>query len=383
MSKPRIEEIETLRGFAFLAVVMQHAIAHYYPVPEARLEDGVLLGLILLLSKFAVPLFVFITGLVLFYNYEGDIRYSIFIRKRLKDIVLPYLPWAVLYAVGFQQLNLLEAGSLSKLGAMIATGKASYHLWYIVMIFQLYLLFPLLQKAVKRLKPTSANKTALAILLLGILYLLLMGLKGTIYRTAAQLDIPFLTGFFTTYLDRNALMYFFYFALGAAAGLHLESWHKWLVRYRYYIMGLFAVLLSGMLYITVSSFKLVPSLGIRYDGLVLLRPDMAVYLIVSVLAVYVFSMIFVKTSPASLRRTIALCGTYSYVAYLAHACVLRFTEIIADVLFPGGSVTVRTITAFILCAAGSILLAFLIRQIVVRFKSSRGRVRHQTKPFSA
>lgn len=368
--KPRIEEIEALRGFAFLAVVLQHSIAHYFPLPDTGLADGVILGLLLLLSKFAVPLFVFITGLVLFYNYDGDVQYGVFIRKRFKDIVLPYLPWAVWYAIVFQHLNVIEAGSLSKLALLILTGKASYHLWYIVMIIQFYLLFPLLQRLVRKWKPASEIKAAAVVFLLGVLYLLLMQQSGVIYRLAASLNIPVLSSYFMKYLDRNALMFFFYFAFGAAAGLYLEYWRTWMMRFQYVIMGVYGILLGAMLFVVVAHFKIHPTIAIRYDDLSLLRPQMAVLLTVSLMAVYIFAMNFTKHAPASLIKMITIAGSYSYTAYLAHAFVLRYTERAADSIFPGGSITLRTITAFILCAVGALLLAFLIRKIAIRLRKS-------------
>ena len=41
-SKPRLTAIESLRGMSFLAVVLQHSIAHYANVPEVTYIDGVL-----------------------------------------------------------------------------------------------------------------------------------------------------------------------------------------------------------------------------------------------------------------------------------------------------------------------------------------------------
>src|SRR4051812_25941231 len=99
MKKQKLDEIEALRAFAFLAVVLQHAIGHYAYGPESRLSDGVLLGVLLLLAKFAVPVFIFITGLVLFYNYSDGVQFGRFVRKRFKDILLPYMPWVILYSI--------------------------------------------------------------------------------------------------------------------------------------------------------------------------------------------------------------------------------------------------------------------------------------------
>ncbi|WP_274653773.1 acyltransferase [Paenibacillus humicola] len=369
MRKTKIEEIETLRGFAFLAVVMQHAVAHYFPLPDTRMEDGVLFGLLLLLAKFAVPLFVFITGMVLFYNYDEKIRYGTFIRKRCRDVLLPYVPWAVLYAAEFQHLDLTRAESWPKLGLMVLTGKASYHLWYIVMVFQFYLAFPFVQRLVIRLKPSSPVRAAAALAVFGMLYLWLMHSGGALYRSAAALHLPVVSSWFTTYLDRNALMYTFYFALGAAAGLYADRWRRRLDQSRFLLGALFAAAVGVMLYDAVSRFQTDPRLVVRFDQLALLRPVMAVFLTLSVCAVYALALLFDRSAPAFLRKAVVLAGSYSYVAYLAHAYVLKYTEQLADRLLPGGSVTVRTIAAFAFCAAGSVLLAVLIRMAYRRIKA--------------
>ncbi|RCX19000.1 acyltransferase-like protein [Fontibacillus phaseoli] len=95
MRKEKLAEIEILRGMAFLAVVLQHTIAgiFYQPglSPLTLTVGTTVLGLI----RFAVPLFVFITGVVLFYNYDAKINYVDFLRKRFKQVIIPYLSWTV------------------------------------------------------------------------------------------------------------------------------------------------------------------------------------------------------------------------------------------------------------------------------------------------
>lgn len=144
--KEKLKEIDILRGLAFLAVVLQHAIGHYYPLPETGLADGVLLGAALIASKFAVPVFLFITGMVLFYNYSHTVHAGTFLWKRARDVVFPYAVWTVVYVVLIHKLDLGAWATYRTLGRWLITGEACYHLWYVVMILQFYLLFPLLQR---------------------------------------------------------------------------------------------------------------------------------------------------------------------------------------------------------------------------------------------
>lgn len=379
--KPRITELDTLRGAAFLAVVLQHAIAHYFPLPATGLGDGVLMGLLLIASKFAVPLFVFMTGMSLFYSYDGEVRYTTFLRKRLKDIALPYLPWAVLYAIEFQHVQLLDSEGWQKLGLMLFTGKASYHLWYVVMVFQLYLIFPPLQKLVKRVRPRSFTATMGILALLLGLYLILMEQGGAVYRAAVSWDVPVLSAYFSKYLDRNAIMYFFYFVMGAVAAFYVEQWRAWLLRLRYAILTAFTGMSAWLLYIVVAHFQITPQVVIRYNDLGLLNPRMAVFLTLSVLAIYVVAMQWEKGAPNWLRKIMAWLGAYSYVAYLAHAYVLKYMERVADALFGmDGSASARALAAFVLSATGAALIAVALRRLAARLLK---RVRQSSKQHAS
>jgi len=382
--KPRISEIDILRGAAFLAVVLQHSIAHYFPLPVTGLGDGVLMGLLLIASKFAVPLFVFMTGMSLFYSYDGEVPYLTFMRKRLKDIALPYLPWALLYAAEFQHVQLLDSSGWQKLGLMLFTGKASYHLWYIVMVFQLYLIFPPLQRLVKRLRPQSFAATLGIVVLLFGLYLLLMEQGGALYRAAVSWDVPVLTAYFAKYLDRNALMYFFYFAMGAAAAFYVEQWRAWLLRLRYAILTASAGMGIWLLYVVVNHFQLMPQVVIRYDDLGLLNPRMAVFLTLSVLALYVMALQWGQGAPVWFRRMMVWLGAYSYVAYLAHAYVLKYMEMAADGLFGmDGSASARALVAFVLSAAGAAVIAWALRLAASSLKQWRQMTTQQESRNSA
>jgi peptidoglycan/LPS O-acetylase OafA/YrhL len=298
----------------------------------------------------------------LFYSYDGEVPYLKFVRKRLKDIALPYLPWAALYAIEFQHVQLLESSGWEKLGHMLLTGKASYHLWYVVMVFQFYLFFPPLQQLVKRVRPRTFTATIGVLALLFGLYLILMKQGGTVYRMAVSTDVPMLSPYFGQYLDRNAWMYSFYFAMGAAAAFYVEQWRAWLLRLRYAILTAFAGMALWLLYIVVAHFELAPQLVIKYNTIALLNLHMAVFLTLSVLAVYVAALQWEQGASGWLRKIIAWLGACSYVAYLAHAYVLKYMERAADGLFGiEGSTTARALAAFVLSSAGAALTAYVWR----------------------
>lgn len=105
-------------------------------------------------SKFAVPVFIFLSGFVLFYNYiNKDLTKKMvigFYKKRIIQIVIPYIFFSIFYYAVLQLAQTKDIGmaidnllSVEFLKA-IFIGKAYTHLYYIFIIVQFYLLFPIM-----------------------------------------------------------------------------------------------------------------------------------------------------------------------------------------------------------------------------------------------
>ncbi|WP_046214435.1 acyltransferase [Paenibacillus wulumuqiensis] len=366
IQKQRLGEIEILRGMAFAAVVLQHSIAHYSVVPEVTAGDGVRLTLMLLAAKFAVPAFIFITGLVLFYNYDGVISYSSFIRKRFKDIIVPYLLWSLLYAGlnGTYARPVIEW--LPDVTRYWYTGKSSYHLWYIVMIIPMYLLFPFLRTIVRKAVQWTSDRRYGILILPGVLfagYELILLLRPWLSELAQAWQIPVLMPYFTTYADRNIVYYLYYFLLGALAGLHINTFLDTLRRVKFPVVllcGLFVVYYTGLV---MGGYPLDATYGRRFIGLTLLQPLMAVFLTASVLLVYQLALSITKSGGDRHRQFWITISRYSYGGYLAHALMLRITYELDDWIMAGWDVTIRTLITAVITLGLSVLLTYLLTRI--------------------
>src|SRR5665647_1416684 len=107
-------------------------------------------------SPFAVPAFIFISGLVMFYTYynkplTGSELLS-FYKKRMLYIIFPYIMISTFYyalklALGFK-IALLAGVKLYLI--QLLTGGAYAHLYFMFIIIQFYMLFPLLLFIAKR-----------------------------------------------------------------------------------------------------------------------------------------------------------------------------------------------------------------------------------------
>ncbi|MDD4620297.1 MAG: acyltransferase [Methanosarcina sp.] len=103
----RIEEIDYLRGFAILAVVAIHTSANFTKIQNVNLLLTINV-IIDVFSHFAVPLFIFISGFVLSIKYKGQFSQKIFLQKRAKSILLPYIIFStlyLLYRISFSAIN--------------------------------------------------------------------------------------------------------------------------------------------------------------------------------------------------------------------------------------------------------------------------------------
>ncbi|PTX53673.1 surface polysaccharide O-acyltransferase-like enzyme [Melghirimyces profundicolus] len=87
-----------------------------------------------------------ISGLILFYRYAGKNSISFgFYRKRLINIVVPYLLWSFIYLI-YSQFTDPQNVPESLLGLLknLMSGQAYYHLYFLFVMIQFYCLLPFL-----------------------------------------------------------------------------------------------------------------------------------------------------------------------------------------------------------------------------------------------
>ena len=92
------------------------------------------------ISRFAVPLFFLISGMVLEISFHQN-GYWPYLKKRFTKIFFPYIFWSLVYYYFVYSQN---DDSLLK---VFLTGNASYQLYFIPTLFIYYLIFPFLHKA--------------------------------------------------------------------------------------------------------------------------------------------------------------------------------------------------------------------------------------------
>ena len=159
--KERIKSIDSLRGLAILAVILIHTTTRTL---EASNFDLVGFSWTLFLNqtmRFAVPLFIMISGLVLEKSSRVESYWS-FIKRRFSKIFIPYIVWSLFYYFVVYNNN---HDSLIK---VFLTGNASYQLYFIPALLVFYLTFPLLHELIHKIP----NKIIFTVVTLAGLFLL-------------------------------------------------------------------------------------------------------------------------------------------------------------------------------------------------------------------
>jgi len=139
------DEINILRAFAILAVISIHVSTYFTRMGTINFLAATYMS-VDIFSHFAVPLFICISGFVLYNKYSGTIALKKFYEKRLVSVLPQYLIFSTFYQgmiyIGSIVLAKPVNLDIPHIIYLYATGGCFYHLWFFVLIIQIYLLYP-------------------------------------------------------------------------------------------------------------------------------------------------------------------------------------------------------------------------------------------------
>jgi len=316
-SESSILEIDFLRAWACLCVVVIHVTAN----PLYFAEPGSLNHLILLVinqfTRFAVPAFVFITGFTLAWSHlieNKPFQYLPYLKRRFRQVLLPYLAWSSLYFIflNWSADPRTAVVYAQELGLGILLGSTAYHLYFVVLILQFYLLAPLFLRLYRRFPYPLA--------FLGLGTLLQFALNIYNYYYAAPFQIPILD-FFFQYLDRNCLLWVGYFLLGMGLAGVFPQVKNWLRQHGSWILLLPALVFWVAL---VGEFLSALQAGKAFFGVVSsVKPLILFYTLSVILALFWLQP---KIKAPGIQSFFRQISQYSFGVYLAHPLLIWILE---------------------------------------------------------
>lgn len=142
---------ELLRAIATTIVIGIHASHHWWfgVHDTTSINFEIFIDTIInQVGRFTVPIFVILSGFALAKSEEKrPFDLQTFFQRRLWRIVPPYILFTLLNVIGqsqFQKADWLERGQ--QIFQLLSTGMGDYHLYFLGIIFQCYILYPFIRR---------------------------------------------------------------------------------------------------------------------------------------------------------------------------------------------------------------------------------------------
>lgn len=326
-NQERLQEFDLLRALATLTVIGIHVTAAYvYTSMWGCLANQ--------FARFAVPFFMIMSGFLLCHAdlHSQSFSTSDFYRRRFGKVLWPYFLWSLFYSclAGIISANLMS--TLLQLPIQLLWGTAYYHLYFVVIIIQLYLLYPLLYRWMLR-SPRTCLLTCLA-LTLGCQIMLNMYSLGQFALPQQFINLSLV--FFPVWI--------FFFVFGIYAARHYKSWIE-LIRNR---RGLLALLWIIALALVIGDGYTNNTYGSSS------RPSVTLYTLISFYFFYALALHY----KGHFRTAVNWIARQSFLIYLLHplvlTCLITFAALIgrADLWNrTRGMIAIYLLVTLLSCAA--------------------------------
>ena len=316
-----------LNGLAILAVVCNHAAGwgftamfwwthQYRPVSSPNFDQLSTLPYYALLvvkqlTVFSVPAFLFVSGFFVAYAARGSqstLNWKM-VRVRITNLLVPYVIWSLVIFSGdfLQGITYAPAEYLKR----VAFGGATSAYFYVPLLFQFYLLSPLVVPIAK----------ARARLLLFVSALVQLGVISLRYLDLFGADIPGLIQMRRMTPSWLFVKWAFFFAFGVVSSFHLQQLKQWLARVKWGL--LVAVVVLGSLAI-LETEVIYRSTGEDWRGNPL-TISASLFAVTFILCFLAFDKVSIPFS-----KTIYQLGNKTYGIYLLHPKAL---ELVARVTY--------------------------------------------------
>lgn len=354
IKKERIPAIEYMRGISMLGVVGIHVGSQYLmnnPTPNLQL-----LALYEVVTRFSVPIFFFISAFGLFYNLDlsEKFNYKVFMKRRFKTVLIPYLVWSAFYILHYTVMNhtLYLLHPLNLVGILFF-GLACYQLYFMILLIWFYALMPLWIVIVKRLN----------IVLLVILFLVQMAIDyySSFIMNPYGIENPFIKAIFMYRLNYWVIHYVFIFVLGGYIAVHYTNF-KIFMKEQLNKLRLFGLI--GLIGLVAYYYYCIFYNGYSAEGAIntahQLSPAGLVYTLAA--SLYLFAEFQYGFLSKWLTGLFSLLGKHSYFVYLAHPVAITYLALIMA-KFNIVMTAVNSIFFYILTVWCTLIVAIIFRKV--------------------
>jgi len=296
MENKKLIELDITRAIAIVAVIILHLTTVIVTSPEKVMNLPQFL-FIDQIGRFSVPAFIFISGMGLGFSLRNKPKkFSEFFKARMSKILPLYIIFSFIYFfLPVPQSNHYVLGFISDL----FMGKANFHLYFIPIIVQLYIIFPYIYRYSKNLN------FILIILAINLLLLVFVDYSIQIHGIIKHL------------LDYNSCIFWsFYFIFGIYCSYNIFKIKSFLEKHKNCLLILFLIAGTIIFFDSITSFKSSGQVNIK--TICFLRPAVLFYTLSFLM--FVFSFNWINTALNSIFNYLSRA---SYFIYLSHVAFLQ------------------------------------------------------------
>jgi peptidoglycan/LPS O-acetylase OafA/YrhL len=222
-TRKRLDHIDAMRPVKQAAVISTHALIFFAPLATSTTVVG-----LIMLTRFSRDAFLFVSACMLTYSYKDSQKIALvhYSKRRFLSVGVPYLTWTVIYFFytsltdvkgipfySFHSADILSTAGLHYFVHILLTGY--YHLYYLIVIMEFYLVFPLLMKFVRRFSQWHTP-----IMVFALVWQVAFGVLVSPHLIAFKISGVFQTRLITSYA--------IYLIGGMIVALHLDPIHEWI-----------------------------------------------------------------------------------------------------------------------------------------------------------
>lgn len=297
-----IIQLQVLRLLAAFSIIIIHVTAG-----QVLVDNNIYLAN--QIFRFGTPIFLILAGIVISYLEHTRPSKSLknYYKRRFLNVLIPYFIWSVIYSLFTYRNDLIQLEFDPFIQYMVHTfptalvrGSTYVHLYFILIMVQLYAIFPLLYRLFEK-KPYF---------MLGITFGMTLTMNGLIYLhnlrvlTLPSLGIPYTLVIFT---------WVFYFTFGLYVYKNEQRLRQFFMKR--HISFLLFIMWIASLWLVLVDGKLTKTYWISTT------PSNMLYGILSFLLLYILIYrVKLQTSRMKpfFRNLILRLANYSFLIYLVH-----------------------------------------------------------------
>jgi peptidoglycan/LPS O-acetylase OafA/YrhL len=368
-TRKRLDHIDAMRPVKQAAVISTHALIFFAPLATSTAVVG-----LIMLTRFSRDAFLFVSACMLTYSYKDSEKIALvhYSKRRFLSVGVPYLAWTVIYffytslsdvrGVPFYSFHFAAIFSVAGLHYFLhILLYGYYHLYYLIVIMEFYILFPLMMKFVRRYPQWHVQ-----IMVFAFIWQIAFGVLVSPHFAAFKISGIIQTRLITSYAV--------YIIGGMIVALHLDPIHEWICAKARWIV---AFTLVSALVAEVLSFETrhgsIP--GFMKTGTNIFSPAILPFNIGAILCVYLLGVHLVSPDRRERTRAMVKSGSdNSYGVYLSQMLWIPFLVRMRNALgfhVPWG--VAAPLALILVYFMGYLFTALMARTPVARAVTGRGQ----------